>query len=85
MLILHVELLYFYWSWGVSVHILHSDQRPGEVVAVVDALEPQIFGWQPHCGMEILDRALQAWELIYIVDCLPCCMVVIESLDVINY
>ena len=28
---------------------------------------------------------LQVWELVEIVDCLPCCMVSIESLNVIEY
>ena len=35
--------------------------------------------------MEISDRTLQSWDIVDIVDCLPCCMVGIESLDVIEY
>ena len=68
----------------MPVHILHGDQWPGEVVSVADALEPRCFGWEPHSRMEVSDRAHQSWEPVNIVDSIPCCMVGIEALDVIE-
>ena len=83
-LIVHVGLLGLLWFWEVPVHILYGDQWPGGLVTVVDALEPRCFAWENRGCMEVLDRALQAWELVKIVDSIPCCMVGIEELNVIK-
>ena len=61
---------------------MYGEQFPGDVVTIPDAFEPRCFGEKPCGRMEVLDCARQVWELINVVDNLPCCMVVIESLDV---
>ena len=44
-LIVHVVLLGLFQFLEVIVYILHGDQRPCELVVIVDALEPSCFGW----------------------------------------
>ena len=83
-LIMLVALLGLLGLWEVPVHILYGNQWPCEVVTVPDALEPRFFGGKPCGRMEVLDCARQDWELIHIVDSPPCCLVVIESLNVSN-
>ena len=68
--------------WEVPVSMLYGDQRPGEEVAVPDALDTRCFGGKPCGCMEVSDCARPSWELVNIVDSLHCYMVVIESLDV---
>ena len=80
--ILNVALMGLLGLWEVSVQILYGEQWPGEVVTVPDALEPRCFGEKPCGRMKLSDCACQAWDLINVVDSLPCCLVGIESLDV---
>ena len=81
-LIPHVALLGLLGFWEVPIHILYSEKWPGEVVTVTDAIEPCCFGGKPCGHMEVSDCMHQSWELIHIVDSLPCCLVGVESLGV---
>ena len=66
----------------MPVQIVYVEQWPDEVVTVSDALEPRCFGRKPCDCMEVLGCTRRAWELIHVVDSLPCYLVGIESLDV---
>ena len=57
-LISNVALLGFLRFWEVLVQVLHCDKWTGQVVSVVDALDPSGFGWQHCCRMEVSDCAL---------------------------
>ena len=83
-LIPHVALLGLLGFWEVPVQIVYGEQWPGELVTVPDAIEPRCFCGKPCGRMELLDCARQAWELIHVVDSLSCCLIGIESLDVIQ-
>ena len=63
-------------------HIVYGDQWPSEAVTVPDALEPCCFGGKPCGRTEVSECARQVWELVNVVDSLPCHMVGIEILDV---
>ena len=81
-LIPHVALLGLLGFWEVPVHIVYGDKCPGEVVTVPNAIEPRCFGGKPCGRMEISDCTRQTWEIIHVVDSIPCLLVAIESLDV---
>ena len=72
---MHVSLLGHLGFWEVPVHIVYGDKFPGEVVTVPDALEPRCFGGKPYGRMEVSDCSRQAWELLHVVDSLPCFLV----------
>ena len=57
--------------WEVPVYIVYAEQWPGEVVTIMDALDPCCFGGKPCGYMEVLDCARQAWDLVNVVDILP--------------
>ena len=71
-LILHVVFLRLLRFWEVSVHIMYGDQWPGEVGTVTDDIEPRCFGGKPCGRMEVSDCVCQAWEIVNLVDSLPC-------------
>ena len=81
-LILHLALLGLFVFWEVPVHIVYGEQCPGEVVTVPGALESRCFGGKSCVRMEVSECACQYWEIIHVVDNLPCCLVGIEILDV---
>ena len=81
-LIPHVALLGILGFWGVLFHIVYGEQWPGEVVTVPDALDTHCFGGKPCGRMEVSDCANQDWDLINVVNSLPCCLVGIERLEV---
>ena len=84
-LILHLALLGLLGLWYVPVHIVYGEQWPGEVVTVPDALETRCFCGKPCGSMEVPDCALQTWDIIHVVDSIPCCLIGIERLNVIEY
>ena len=71
-LIPHVALLSLLGFWEVPVNILYGEQWPCEVVTLPDDLDPRCFGGKPCRRMEVSDCARQAWELVNVVDSLPC-------------
>ena len=81
-LIPHVALLVLLGFCEVTVHIVYGEQCPGELVTVTDTIEPHCFGGKPCGRMEVSDCTRQAWEIIHVVDSIPCLLVAIESLDV---
>ena len=82
MLIPHVAFLGLLGLWELPVHIVYGEKWSGEVVNFPEALEPHCFSGKPCGPTEVLYCALQAWELIHVVDSLPCCLDGIESLNV---
>ena len=48
--------------------IFDCDEEPGQVVAVADAFDTCGFGWKTSNGVETPDCALDAGELIDVMD-----------------
>ena len=69
-LVAHVAFLGFFRIRKKLFDVIYVGKRPGEIVVIVDALEPGGLGCDSSGAMEVSDCFFKAGQVLDIIDCL---------------